>query len=130
MAGWAPDLSAALQRGYLAFFSCANDYSDLRGEVAMHELLGSRRVLPPRKNPFHAMSIVTEPIPDGATVRSGEWCRANFFIYAVRGLERRQDLGDGASSPPGDTDGSKSLQAHARELARFLKQTQQPSPVP
>jgi hypothetical protein len=43
-----------VRRGFVALFTCANDYSDLRGELLVHQLLASNVVLPPRRNPFKA----------------------------------------------------------------------------
>eukprot|EP00913_Durusdinium_trenchii_P014852 g13928.t1 len=75
------DLTFLADQHVLCAFFCANDYADLKGEVAVHQLLGSCFALRPRQNPF-AM----------ATVYSGEdsseWFSGNAFVYAVCGFER------------------------------------------
>ena len=61
MQSWLPDLIAILRGGFVSVFTCANDYSDLRGEIAIWtELLQAEVVLPPRRSPFKAATVVRE----------------------------------------------------------------------
>ena len=41
-------------RRYVAVFTCANDYSDLKGELLVFQLLGAQLVLRPQRSPFKA----------------------------------------------------------------------------
>lgn len=58
---WMPDLAAALDTGWPAVFTCANDYSDLAGETAIfEEVLPAQFVLTPRVSPFKAITVVRQ----------------------------------------------------------------------
>ena len=90
--GWAPDLVETLRRTDApAVFTAANDYADLRGELAVFKALGARFIVNPRTNPFRAF---THTIGEGegepgvrSAPREGEkWSCANAFVYAVRGF--------------------------------------------
>lgn len=118
MRSWLPDLLDLLRAGFVAVFTCANDYSDLKGELLVFsELLGAALVLPPRQNPFKAATVVREDQRDRC-----EWSCSSSFMYAVRGrVEGAQPL-----PPPGDAALEKAL----RELAKKHKRTQVPSTVP
>jgi len=80
---WLPDLEYLNGRNFLSLFFCANDYADLKGEVAVHAgLLRSQFVVAPRKNPF-AMATV---YGDGEGPSKGkEWFCGNSFMYAICG---------------------------------------------
>ena len=53
--GWAADLVRALSRPNTpAAFTAANDYADLRGELAAFRALGARFAVEPSANPFRA----------------------------------------------------------------------------
>jgi len=82
---WLPDLWFLSERGFLCAFFCANDYADLRGEVAVHRtLLGSRFVMAPRRNPFSMATVFSgEAGGDGAN----EWFCGNSFVYATCGCD-------------------------------------------
>lgn len=80
---WFPDLAFLARSGFLCVFFCANDYADLRGEVAVHTaLLSSRFVLAPCRNPF-SMATVYSGEPDGEGAK--EWFCGNAFAYATCG---------------------------------------------
>ena len=90
--GWAPDLVETLRRTDApAVFTAANDYADLRGELAVFKALGARFIVNPRANPFRAF---THTIGEGegepgvrSAPREGEkWSCANAFVYAVQGF--------------------------------------------
>lgn len=123
MAGWALDLHAALDTGYLAFFTCANDYADLKGELALHVALKSREALQSRKNPFPGMVIVNGPVAsrdkDGNEVM--HWYRANDSLYAVRGLHPTRTAT--GRSP-------QELLEDVKKVARWLRKTEEISPRP
>jgi hypothetical protein len=55
--GWAPDLVEMLRRTDVpAVFTAANDYADLKGELAVFKALGARFIVDPRVNPFKAFT--------------------------------------------------------------------------
>ena len=123
MTGWLPDLLTLLRRGLVAVFTCANDYSDLRGELAIWKtLLRAQIVLPPMKNPFKAATVVRE----SNDVDVCEWSCSSCYTYAVCGRE------DGAPPLPreGDAKAEEELKKTLRKLGKTLAQTQQQSPVP
>eukprot|EP00981_Chlorochromonas_danica_P000412 scaffold96_cov167-Ochromonas_danica.AAC.19 len=117
----------------LGFF-CANDYADLKGEVAiMHNLLGAQFINHPSENPY---SFASTLIPPGAKVET-QYSRGNSFFYAVQGsvsnrrspLLRRSDLGpsliplllsclsgDDQTSSINVQRGSLTLQVHAHPV--------------
>jgi len=118
MSSWLPDLLALLRHGFVAVFSCANDYSDLKGELMVfHELLRANVIVPPRLNPFKAATVVREDDREQC-----EWSCSSSFLYVVRGRT------DGALPlpPPGD----EALENALRKLAKKHKRTQVPSQVP
>ncbi|CAE7363718.1 unnamed protein product [Symbiodinium sp. CCMP2456] len=81
---WLPDLLFLAESRYLCAFFCANDYADLRGEIAIHTaILGSCFVLSPRENPF-AMATVYS-----GEDNSGEWFSGNAFTFVTCGYQRR-----------------------------------------
>ena len=123
MTGWLPDLIALLRLGLVAVFTCANDYSDLRGElVIFSKLLHAQVVLPPQRNPFKAATVVRE----SHELDKCEWSCSSCFLYAVCGRE------EGAPSlpPPGDAAALEELKKLVRKTGKMLAQTQTPSAVP
>ena len=96
---WGPDLLAFVRSGWPCVFTCANDYSDLKGETAvMREALQAKFVMPPQQNPFRAVTTVHAPGRKDDT-----WSCANNYVYCVCGFE------DDAKAP-------QSEQALARRL--------------
>lgn len=80
---WLPDLLFLAESQYLCAFFCANDYADLRGEMAVHTtILGSCFALAPRENPF-AMATVYSGEDD-----SGEWFSGNAFTFVTCGYQK------------------------------------------
>ena len=53
-----PDPPPHCQEGFLTFFTCANDWADLKGETQLMAILEARYVLQPQKSPFRSMSVV------------------------------------------------------------------------
>jgi hypoxia-inducible factor (prolyl hydroxylase) len=121
---WAADLVDVLRRpGLAAVFTAANDYADLRGELAVFRALGARFILEPRANPMRAYThtiaegdgaagLRSRPSPgpaEGVVVGSGpaadtagtngseRWSCANAFVYAVEGFQRGKGLDGGLS---------------------------------
>eukprot|EP00933_Yihiella_yeosuensis_P041318 TRINITY_DN35715_c0_g1_i1.p1 TRINITY_DN35715_c0_g1~~TRINITY_DN35715_c0_g1_i1.p1 ORF type:complete len:679 (-),score=148.34 TRINITY_DN35715_c0_g1_i1:95-2080(-) len=83
---WLPDLAFLAEAEYFCAFFCANDFADLRGEVAIHSsLLGSRFVLGPQRNPF---SMATVYSGEQGTKGAEEWFSGNSFMYATCGFEK------------------------------------------
>ena len=122
MTGWLPDLLAMLRKGFVCVFTCANDYSDLRGELVIWKnLLHASVILPPAKNPFKAATVVRE----SNDVDKCEWSCSACYIYAVCGREA-----DAPNTLPTDAAGLEELKKATRKMGRMLAQTQQPSVVP
>eukprot|EP00928_Gymnodinium_smaydae_P030350 TRINITY_DN22601_c0_g1_i1.p1 TRINITY_DN22601_c0_g1~~TRINITY_DN22601_c0_g1_i1.p1 ORF type:complete len:489 (-),score=57.02 TRINITY_DN22601_c0_g1_i1:60-1526(-) len=100
---WIPDLAFLGELGYLCVFTCANDYADLRGEVAVHTaLLGSKFVVAPRKNPF---SMATVYSGDANAMASGaggkqEWFSGNSYLYVTCGCASNSRDTKAAASLP------------------------------
>lgn len=116
MTSWLPDLIELLRRGIVAVFTCANDYSDLRGELAIFQsLLSAQLVLQPRHNPFKAATVVRE-----GPAEICEWSCSSCYVYAVCGRE------EGARPLPPMAELLKSM----RKLGKQLGRTQQASKVP
>uniref|UniRef100_A0A7S1HTE4 Mitochondrial splicing suppressor 51-like C-terminal domain-containing protein n=1 Tax=Eutreptiella gymnastica TaxID=73025 RepID=A0A7S1HTE4_9EUGL len=82
-ASWTGDIKYLIQEGFLTFFTCANDWADLKGEAQVMAILEARYVLQPQKSPFRSMSVVQEPDD------KGKWYSANSFVYAVQGMQTR-----------------------------------------
>jgi hypothetical protein len=123
MTGWLPDLLALLRLGLVAIFTCANDYSDLRGEVAIWKtLMHAQFVLPPQQCPFKAATVVRE----SNDLDVCEWSCSACYLYAVCGCE------EGAPPLPAASDaaGEERLKKTLRALGKKLAQTQTPSRVP
>lgn len=78
---WMPDLLFLADSHFMCVFFCANDYADLKGEVAIHRALGSLFALAPRRNPF-AMATVYSGEDDS------EWFSGNSFMYATCGSQK------------------------------------------
>jgi len=123
MKSWLPDLMALLEMGLVGIFTCANDYSDLRGEMAIFsQLLDASFVLPPCKSPFKAATIVRE----SNDVQACEWSCSSCYVYAVRG----RNEGAVALPEPGSEAMEQKLVPKLMTLAKRLAQTQTVSPVP
>ena len=125
--GWSADLVDVLRRsGVPAVFTAANDYADLRGELAVFKALGARFTLPPRSNPLRAYTYTIAEGDGAAGLRArppdhhknpgsggggggggggdtdggggGErWSCANAFVYAVQGFQPGKGLDGGLS---------------------------------
>jgi hypothetical protein len=95
----------------------ANDYSDLRGELAVWQrLIGARFALSPMPNPM-SMAVTTIAEHDTATAAAsagagkGAWSCGNAYIYCVQGRTIKA-----TEQPPSHTDDqvnklAKALQA-------------------
>lgn len=96
---WACDLVKLLELRFLTFFTQANDFSDLRGETRVFEVLFEKNVkyvLPPQENPFRAMTHYQGEDSQGVNGKN-VWCCANTHLYAfqgwsdiAKGLSRKQ----------------------------------------
>lgn len=89
---WWPDLQFLAKRKFLCVFFCANDYADLKGEIAIHcTLLRSELVLPPQRNPFSMATVYTgDAGAKGAGKgKQDEWFCGNSYVYATLGGEPR-----------------------------------------
>lgn len=120
--GWAADLVRALSRPNTpAAFTAANDYADLRGELAAFRALGARFAVEPSANPFRAYThtVGEGDGPAGLRERASDaaeggerWSCANAFRYVVRGFA------DGRGPSAGLTDAQLcALAAGAAERA-------------
>lgn len=81
MTSWVGDLVTLLNLRLPIFFTCANDYGDLRGEsLVLSEILGPNYLLQPRPNPLCAMTTLHPP---GG--RETAWTRSSSFLYGLQG---------------------------------------------
>ena len=104
----------------VAIFTCANDYSDLRGEMLVFKLLQARLVSSPQRCPFKAATIVRAPSSERSANGGVEWSCSSCYLYAVRGRTE--------GAPP-LVEGPTLLSA-LKKLAKQHKKTQTPSEVP
>jgi hypothetical protein len=70
---------------YPVFFTQANDFSDLKGETRVFEVLFENKIkmiLPPDENPFRAMTHY-QGEEDKSILKNGNkiWCCANTHLY-------------------------------------------------
>ena len=69
--------------GYRVIFTCANDYSDLRGETLVFDKVFQGRVnyfMQPQENPFRA---VTHYTAEGR--KEGSWSCGQTHLYGLQG---------------------------------------------
>ena len=124
MTGWLPDLVAMLRLGLVCIFTCVNDYSDLRGELAIWKsLLHAAIILPPAKNPFKAATVVRE----SNDLDKCEWSCSACYLYAICG---REPDAPGELPAADDLKGFEELKKATRQMGKMLAKTQQPSAVP
>ena len=119
MQSWLPDLLAMLRLGLVAIFTCANDYSDLRGELSIFNTLHAELILPPQRNPFKAATVVRESDEEKC-----EWSCSSCFYYAVCGRA------DGAPPLPKPGADLSDIRKALKKMAKKLSQTQTVSAVP
>ena len=130
MQSWLPDLCALLENGFVGIFTCANDYSDLRGELAIfRQLLKAEFVLPPQKNPFKAATVVRESDDDAC-----EWSCSSCYVYAVcNRVDGAAPLPPGSKAATAHVSGGRAmdeLRETLKKLAKQLARTQTVSKVP
>lgn len=100
---WLPDLYFLTGTKIPLLFTCANDYADLSGEVAvMQHVMGSCFIVAPGRNPFSYASTLIPPGKDGKGGDNGsDYSCGNSFLYGVQSHDksRRQKVavGDVAS---------------------------------
>ena len=81
---WCADLRFLASTCLPCVFTCASDYSDLRGEtLVLNQFVGCRFLLKPARNPFH-MALTTVAQED-----SSLWSCGNSFLYGFRGLDHK-----------------------------------------
>ena len=124
MQSWLPDLVDLLNQGLVAVFTAANDYSDLRGELAIFvQLLQAELILPPAQSPFKAATVVRESDADKC-----EWSCSSSYVYAICGRV------DGAPPLPATSsltsEPMQALLAKMKRAAKHLARTQTVSQVP
>ena len=91
---WAGDLVKLLNLRYSVFFTQANDFSDLRGETRVFEVLFEGKVkyiLPAEENPFRAMTHYQSNEKVSATEEQNVWCCANTHMYGFQGWANPND---------------------------------------
>lgn len=77
LTSWLRDLVYAARLRVPVIFTQANDYSDLRGELAvLTRIVGAKFILPPQKNPFHAATCAQDPGAAGGA----SWSCANSYM--------------------------------------------------
>lgn len=82
---WLPDLYFLSATKLPLFFTCANDYADLAGEVAvMSNIMGAVFAAPPARNPF---SFASTMIPPNVNPSKGvdQFVTGNSFYYSMQG---------------------------------------------
>lgn len=90
---WCLDLVRLTDLMYPVFFTQANDFSDLRGEQRVLEVIFEgkiKQVLQPEHNPFRAATHYTNEDsgkPNGQNV----WCCANTHNYGLQGWVNKDD---------------------------------------
>jgi hypothetical protein len=88
---WIYDLSLLTQLFQKCpfFFFCANDYSDLIGEIhIILHLLGMNIIIEPQENPYSmASTMVAENSNSGS---SQDYSRGNSFYYGFQGISTRR----------------------------------------
>ena len=80
---WCKDLIMLFNLGYRVIFTCANDYSDLRGETLVFERIFEGKVnyfMEPEENPFRA---VTHYTAEGR--KEGSWSCGQTHLYGLQG---------------------------------------------
>lgn len=80
---WAMDLVKLLDLRYPVFFTQANDFSDLKGETRVMEVLFESKIkmiLAAEQNPFRAMTHYSDESVSAKSDHS-VWCCANTHIY-------------------------------------------------
>jgi len=77
---WLPDLYFLTAMKIPIIFTCANDYSDLFGEITvMIHILGAKLIMMPQQNPFSfASTFIAENSQDN------DYSRGNSYIYATQ----------------------------------------------
>jgi len=87
---WLDDLHFLADSCVPVAFTCANDYGDVQGEVAvMSKIVGARFVVAPRENPFAmATTLLGEGVTPEMVEKNGSgWSRGNAFWYAICGVD-------------------------------------------
>lgn len=90
---WLPDLYFLTSTSLPLFFTCANDYADLQGEIkVMYHILGAKFVARGEENPFSYAStfIPPEKDPTSSAGTESNYSRGNSFWYAVQGFDRNR----------------------------------------
>eukprot|EP00658_Telonema_sp_P-2_P049820 TRINITY_DN37922_c0_g1_i1.p1 TRINITY_DN37922_c0_g1~~TRINITY_DN37922_c0_g1_i1.p1 ORF type:complete len:418 (+),score=97.65 TRINITY_DN37922_c0_g1_i1:95-1348(+) len=86
---WFPDLVAVANSNLPAFFTQANDYADLVGELAIFSsAIQTQFILAPGRNPFAAASHLAEPD------NPESWACANSCYYAIQGGGSSLEFGE------------------------------------
>lgn len=85
---WLPDLYFLTGTKLPIYFTCANDYADLIGEIALHQLVfGSYFILAPAENRFGYASTL---IPPSNTSNPNEYSRGNSYLYGIQGSDKHR----------------------------------------
>jgi hypothetical protein len=83
---WLPDLYFLTGTRLPLLFTCANDYADLSGEVAvMQHVMGSSFLVTPGRN---SLSYASTLVPPGETAGADDYSCGNSFIYGVQGHDK------------------------------------------
>ena len=82
-ASWTADIKYLAEQGLLTFFTCANDWADLKGEAKIMDILQAKYALPAQQSPFRALSVIQEPD------NKERWYCANSCVYAIQGVQKK-----------------------------------------
>lgn len=108
---WCSDLKFLAAAQLPCFFTCANDYSDLRGEIlVLQKLVGCQFIMKPKRNPFH-MALTTMDHENQAL-----WSCGNSFVYAFKGVKSARP-GPARSLPRTKDTVLRLLQAFAKDAS-------------
>jgi hypothetical protein len=119
---WFPDLYFLTGTRLPLYFTCANDYADLIGEVSLHQLIfGSYFILPPAENRFAYASTLVPP----NSTKSTDYSRGNSYLYGVQGSDKRRRK----VINPGDVNGLQ-LALKPSKLVACEDLAPPPKPVP
>ena len=107
---WLQDLIGLCSLRIPCIMTCANDYSDLRGELTMLDhFVKPQFLFQPQSNPFRAVS--TFRAAEGDT----EWSSSSSHVYAFRGFAH------GRSQPVVDFDEAEAVKRQVTHICKTLR---------
>lgn len=105
---WSMDVAFLLDQDILCFFTCANDYMDVPGDLKVMQQHNARFLLEPCACPFAAMTVLVAEGPDSHCTT-----QANSFVYAVRGKQQPAQKSEAVAASVGTAGSAKQTSAAA-----------------